>query len=90
MVVPHLHLDLKTLEFLLGADAPAEVLLRALRVFTILYGFANASGKGFGSTVLGKDGICYHIRTWDGDTEESSLNFREFKNVVAPWKRKLR
>jgi hypothetical protein len=83
MVVPHLHLDLKALEFLLGADTPAEVMLRASRVFTVLYGVADASGKGFGSTVLGKDGIRYRIGTWEADTEESSSNLCEFENVVC-------
>jgi hypothetical protein len=82
-VVPRLHLDLKALESLLGAETPAEVLIRASRVFTVLYGFADASGKGFGSTVLGKDGIRYRIGTWDSDTEDESSNFREFENVVC-------
>jgi hypothetical protein len=74
---------LEALESLLEAETPAEVVLRASGVFTILYGFVDASGKGFGSTVLGKGGIRYHIGTWDGDTEESSSNFRQFKNVVC-------
>jgi hypothetical protein len=82
-VVPRLHLDLKALESLLEAETPAEVLVRASRVFAVLYGFADASGKGFGSTVLGKDGIRYRIGTWDSDTEDESSNFREFENVVC-------
>jgi hypothetical protein len=52
-------------------------------VFTVLHVFANASRKGFGSTVLGKDGISYRICTWESDTEDESSNFREFENAVC-------
>jgi hypothetical protein len=83
LAVPQLRFDLEALETLLEANTPAEVVLRASRIFTILYGFADASGKGFGSTVLGKDGIRYRIGTWDSDTEDSPSNFREFENVVC-------
>jgi hypothetical protein len=37
-------------------------------VDAILYGFVDASGQGFGSTVLGKDGTCFQIGVWDKDT----------------------
>jgi hypothetical protein len=55
---------------------PTQKFIRALRVCTILYRFTEASGSGFGSTVLGKDGIQYLIGTWDADTQESSSNFQ--------------
>jgi hypothetical protein len=47
-----------------------------------MYGFADASGSGFGSTVMLDGGIRYRIGTWGPDENESS-NFREFENVVA-------
>jgi hypothetical protein len=59
-------------------------------VYTILYGFANASDSGFGSTVLGDDGIRYRIGTWDSDTQESSSNYREFENVVESLREEAR
>jgi hypothetical protein len=62
-------------------ENPGQVLFHALRVYTILYGFADASGTGFGSTVMLEGGICYSIGTWAPDKEETS-NFREFENVV--------
>jgi hypothetical protein len=68
LAVPRLRFDLEALETLLEAETPAEVVLRASCIFTILYGFADASGKGFGSTVLGKEGIRYRIGTRDSDT----------------------
>jgi hypothetical protein len=56
-------------------------LIRARRVYKILYGFADASGTGFGSTLMLNGGIRYRIGTWGPDEDETS-NFREFENVV--------
>jgi hypothetical protein len=47
LTVPRLRFDLEALETLLGATTPSEVVLRAARIFTILYGFADASRKRF-------------------------------------------
>jgi hypothetical protein len=84
--VERLEDDVKALTVLFSKDEPTQKLIRASRVYTILYGFADASGSGFGSTVLGEDGIRYRIGTWDSDTQESSSNFREFENVVEALK----
>jgi hypothetical protein len=49
-----------------------------------LYGFADASGHGFGSIVLDKDGIHYRIRgVWDKDTEDDSLDFWGFEDICC-------
>jgi hypothetical protein len=82
MGVPRFFQDLSALRELLSSATPPEVNVRARLIITILYGFADASGKGFGSTVLGKDGTRYRIGTWDKDTEDESSNYREFENVV--------
>jgi polyhydroxyalkanoate synthesis regulator phasin len=74
--------DLEALRKLLGSDAPTKVDVRARLIITILYGFADASGRGFGSTVLGANRTHYRIGIWDPDTEDESSNFREFENVV--------
>jgi hypothetical protein len=84
--VQRLEGDLFALRSLFAMEKPTQTLLRASRVYTILYGFADASGSGFGSTFLGNDGIRYRIGTWDSDTKESSSNFREFENVVEALK----
>jgi hypothetical protein len=81
--VPRLKSDMEALEALFSEDTPTEVLLRASRVYSILYGFADASGTGFGSTILGEDGIAYRIGTWESDVDDASSNFREFENVVC-------
>jgi hypothetical protein len=74
--------DLGALWELLSSSVPPEVNVRSSLIITILYGFADASGMGFGSTVLGTDGTRYRIGVWDKDTESESSNFREFENVV--------
>jgi hypothetical protein len=81
--VERLKSDLEALDALFNSDAPTEVLLRADRVYSILHGFADASGTGFGSTTLGEDGIAYRIGTWESDVDDASSNFREFENVVC-------
>jgi hypothetical protein len=78
-----LKFDVEALCALFSNDTPTEVLLRASRVYSILYGFADASGTGFGSTILGEDGIAYRIGTWESDVDDESSNFREFENVVC-------
>jgi hypothetical protein len=80
--VPRFFKDLFAIKELLEAESPPEVNVRSSMVLAILYGFADASGKGFGSTVMGKDGTRYRIGIWDGDTECETSNFREFENVV--------
>jgi hypothetical protein len=75
--VKRLRFDIDALCALFDEETPIEVLLRASRVYSVLYGFAGASGTGFSSTVLGKDGIKYRIGTWESDVDEDSLDFRE-------------
>eukprot|EP00985_Skeletonema_marinoi_P010070 scaffold4746_cov136-Skeletonema_marinoi.AAC.2 len=52
-------------------------------VFTAVYGFGDASGKGFGSTVGdGKKDVSYHMGIWGKDIEDESSNYRELRNLV--------
>jgi hypothetical protein len=86
--VKRLQFDIDALCALFNEDTPTEVLLRTAKVYSILYGFADASGTGFGSTILGEDGITYRIGTWESDVDEESSNFREFENVVCALERR--
>jgi hypothetical protein len=81
--VPRFGRDLVAISEMVVDDSPPEVNVRSLGIFEILYGLADASEKGFGSHVLGKDGTRYRIGIWDKDTEEETSNFREFENVVG-------
>ena len=51
-------------------------------VYLVLYGFADASGSGFGSTVLSDKGITFGMGTWEKDAESNSSNWKEFENIV--------
>jgi hypothetical protein len=84
--VPRLKADTRALMVLFSKPTPAQTLVRASRIYSILYGFAEALGSGFGSM----DGIRYCIGTWDLDTRDRSSNFREFKNVVEALKEEAR
>ena len=47
-----------------------------------IYGFGDASGFGFGSTLL-KDGkILYRLGQWNNEIANESSNFREFRNLI--------
>jgi hypothetical protein len=81
--VARLRFDLDALDQLFDSETPTKNLLRAARIYSILYGFANASGTAFGSTVLGKDGNHYRIGTWESDVDHNSSNFCEFENFVC-------
>ena len=74
--------DLEALGSIFGPDSPPEVVVRSLTVYTIKYGFGDASGKGFGSTITTPKGIRYRIGTWESDAEGNSSNWREFENIV--------
>ena len=47
-----------------------------------LYGFGDASGFGFGSTLM-KDGkILYRLGQWSDEISNESSNFRELCNLI--------
>ena len=54
-----------------------------MKVFLVLYGFADASKSGFGASLETEQGIRYSIDTWGKDDDCESSNFREFENVVS-------
>ena len=49
----------------------------------LIYGFVDASGSGFGSTLQERDKIHYRIGTWSSIEENNSSNWREFENLVC-------
>jgi hypothetical protein len=79
---PRLQKDVEAMARIFAQELPAQVLLRASRVYTLLYGFADASGSGFGSTIMLEGGIRYRIGTWPSDNEDDTSNYREFENLV--------
>ena len=43
----------------------------------------DASGAGFGSFLIGDDGLLYEAGTWSGDWRAESSNFMEADNLVT-------
>jgi hypothetical protein len=74
--------DLFTLGEILKLEFPPEVVVRSNAVLQVLYGYGDASGKGFGSTMLSNKGIRFRIGLWEKDAEDESSNWKEFENVV--------
>jgi hypothetical protein len=72
--VPHFLDDLWALTNIFSVASPPTIVVRSVKVCMVVYGFGDASGKYFGST----------LHCWDlGDDESSeSSNWREFANVV--------
>jgi hypothetical protein len=62
---------------------PPEVQAGRQSVHLLLYGFADASGGGLGSTVIVTgSGVRCQIGVWGKDEETETSNFKEFENVV--------
>lgn len=80
--VPRLSSDLEGLRQLLSSEVPPRRVIRSTRVIVVYYGFADASGGGFGSTVVGPTGIRYRYGVWSEAVAAASSNYRELRNVV--------
>ena len=74
--------DFDVMDDFFSAESPPVMLLRCRKVLYILYGFADASGSGFGSSFQLPTGLSLRIGTWGKDDEGKSSNWREFENVV--------
>ena len=56
--------------------------MRSKSEYFIAYGFLDASGSGFGSTIAKENGITYRMGVWGRDEDSESSNWKEFQNVV--------
>ena len=81
--VPMLRVSLESLSQLFSSQDPPSIDVRANCMYTLLFGFADASGTGLGSTVMGTDGIRHRIGVWNSELDGESSNFREFENCVG-------
>jgi len=80
--VPRLASDIEGLLTLLAADTPPLRVVRAKEVVTVYYGFGDASGAGFGDTLLTPNGIVYQGGLWGDDLHAQSSNYRELFNLT--------
>ncbi|KAL3780370.1 hypothetical protein ACHAWO_009694 [Cyclotella atomus] len=90
-IAPRLLADLCVLQALTASPVPPLRVVRPTRVVQVLYGFADASGKGLGSTVQGYPSRAlsesptnprFRVGVWGKDDESESSNFRELANLV--------
>ena len=81
--VPRFESDLKALRIFFDRDDPPKVPVRSSNLKHVYYGFGDASGNGFGSSIRTKEGLSLRIGVWGGDEQKESSNFREFENVVS-------
>ena len=56
--------------------------MRSSMVYMIAYGFADASGGGFGSTIEREGEIKYRMGVWGKDEDSETSNWKEFENLV--------
>ena len=81
--VPRFHQCLDVLERIFDEDLPPVVNVRSTSCLVLVYGFVDASGSGFGSTLLVKGKVKYRIGTWSSAEDSNSSNWREFENLVC-------
>jgi hypothetical protein len=85
--VPRYQEDLEALATLMLTDNPPLRYDRRKEISTVVYGFVDASGLGFGSSLTSPGGILYTIGVWGKDDSTETSNFRELHNLVATLER---
>lgn len=75
--------DLYALAEFTQSELPPIVNDRCAKIRIVRYGFGDASGTGFGSTIQTAQGLKYRVGVWGSDEEDESSNFKELKNVVT-------
>jgi hypothetical protein len=80
--VPRFFDNLEFLTMFFSPTSPSKVTIQATSLFLVVYGFGDASGKGFGSTFTVPNGVSFRIGVWKPDESDESSNWQEFTNVV--------
>ena len=66
----------------MSSAKPPIFIVRSTKCMILIYGFADTSGSGFGSTILADNQIHYRIGTWSSSEDKNLSNWREFENLV--------
>ena len=77
--------DLKVLLMLTREETPPVCKVFSSSIYIVKYGFGDASGGGFGSslTTVGNQMVNVYQGTWGEGMKTKSSNFKEFGNFVA-------
>ena len=81
-LVPRLRADLLALTELFSPSAPPLRYIRSTTIWEAKYGFADASGSGFGCTLSEGEDIHYTCGIWTDMDSQNSSNYRELSNLV--------
>lgn len=74
--------DLEALQELFKGNTPTKRRARPGKTAVATYGFGDASGKGFGSSLVIRGHLHYRHGQWSDRVEEESSNYRELSNLV--------
>jgi hypothetical protein len=71
--------NVEALHKMFEAEAPPEFSVKSKKILIAFYGFGDASGNGFGSSLELGNGLSIRVGIW---TADESSNWREFTNVT--------
>ena len=74
--------DIQCMLQLTAPRTPPKERYRASPTSVAYYMLGDASGKAFGSALIGPDKVVYHAGTWTSEWRKESSNFRETDNLV--------
>ena len=80
--LPRLKTDFERLRELTKPEAPPKVIRRRLSTATAIYGFGDASGKGFGSSIEIRGHAHSEFGEWSAELEDKHSNYKELRNLV--------
>jgi hypothetical protein len=80
--VPRLRSDVEALKALTAFDTPPPQLVRATKTGKAIYGFGDASGTGFGSSIKVGEKTVWKSGQWVWTLQQESSNYRELSNLV--------
>lgn len=80
--VPRLIDDIKVLRTLFDLPTPPKRVIRPSQKALVIYGFGDASGSGFGSSIQISDKLIYKSGQWNPAHQLESSNYRELSNLV--------
>jgi hypothetical protein len=81
--VPRLTFDIAALLQLTSSPTPTRRRIRLTTSAVALYGFADASGQGFGSTLIINDSVHFRHGQWASTYSDQSSNYRELHNLIT-------
>ena len=80
--VPRLKDDVEALRQLFGGAMPVLRRARPASVAVGIYGFGDASGQGFGSSLVKGNDLIYCFGQWANQVTGESSNYRELYNLI--------